>query len=289
VGLFNRMFLGLAASRDENQRFLTPEVPQLFSLRRDALQGTAEVKLTGAIYAFGTARETRLKNLVKDTEGLSLDPSLLDRTEWIAREGIRWRPRSTLTFGLGLEQSRTEFDRDAADSSNEGTAPVLEVQGDGNRIFFGLDAAARSLSARQGSRFVSFDGVTGSANLSFRPYRHLELWVYGNRNLTYSLLSQYPYLDDRRVGLSLHSGGGERLSANVFFETGTNEYKTLSASTPGRSDDVRSYGGVLRFVAADQVTFAFQVMRSRFTSNLPGNDRSYTAGGVTVTLGNDLF
>jgi hypothetical protein len=338
VGLFNRLFLGIAANREESQRFITPEVPQLFSFRTDVLQANAEVKLTGSIYAFTAVRRTGQKNLVKQTVvPLGLDLSLLDRTELVTREGIRWRPAPGWTLGLGAEQSRTDFDRKAGDSSNSGTAPVLEmvldrtelVTREGIRwrpapgwtlglgaeqsrtdfdhkasdssssgtapvlemvldrhfVFLQVDAAARSLKARNGSRFASFDGLTGSVGASYRPQRNLEFWAYGNRSLMYSLSTQYPYLEDRRIGVALRMGAGDRMSSRLFVETGTNDYTAFSADTPRRSDDVRSYGALMRFAATDQLNMVFQVTRSKYVSNIAANSRSYTAGGVTVTFG----
>jgi hypothetical protein len=290
VGLFNRLFLGVAASREENQRFITPELPQLFSFRSDVLEATAEVRLSGAISTFVNVRENGQKSLVKDSSGPEERiVSQLDRTEQVARAGVRWRPRPRLTFGVGAEQSRVDFDRGAADSSNEGTAPFLEVLADGNKIFFGLDAAARSLTARNGSRFVPFDGVTGAVSASYRPYRSLELWVYGNRGLIYSFQAAYPYLDDRRIGTAVRVGAGERLSMRFYVEAGTDDYTPLVPGTPDRSDDVRSYGGQMRLLLTDQITLNLQVTRSRFDSNLPINNRSFSSGGVSVTLGSQIF
>jgi hypothetical protein len=289
VGLFNRAFLGVSAAREENQRFVTPEIPQLFALRNDQVEATAEVALSRALYAFGTVRENAQKSLTKDLGLPEQDPSLLDRKQLVIREGVRWRPKTGLTFGIGAEQSRVDFDRRAADSSNSGTAPVLEVVVDGNKIFFGLDAATRSLSARNGSRFVSFDGVTGSASASYRPSRNLEVWTYGSRNLVYSLSNQYPYLEDQRFGLALRMGAGDRLLSRLYAETGKDNYTSAAPDTADRSDDVLSYGGALVFIVKDQVNINFQFQRSRFDSNIHANNRSFTSGGVTVTLGSKIF
>jgi len=289
VGLFNRLFLGFAASRDESQRLITPEVPQLFNFRTDVLQANAEVKLTGAIYAFAAVRETAQKNLVKPSVvPLGLDLSRLDRTELVTREGVRWRPSPGWTLGLGAEQSRTDFDHKAGDNSNSGTAPVAEMIIDRHYVSFQLDAAARSLRAQSGSRFVSFDGLTGSASASYRPRRGLEFWIYGNRSLVYSLTTQYPYLDDRRTGVAVWVGAGDVVSSRFFVEAGTDDYIRLSPETAQRSDQVRSYGAVLRLAAVKQVIVAFQAIRSQYVSNLAFNSRSYTSGGVTVTLGSNL-
>jgi hypothetical protein len=286
LGLFNRLFLGVAAGRSEAQKILTPELPQLANARSDAAQVTAEVRLTGTVYTFVTFRQTKDTGLVDEIN----DPrekqlSLLDRKEQVARGGLRWRPRSGWTLGLGVERSQTDFDRRALDSSNAGTAPVLEVVIDRHQFFFQVDAAARSLKARQGSSFVSFDRVTGGIGAAYQPRRSLQIWLYGNSNLLYSLSPSYPYLLDRRVGVALSLGVGGRLVSRLFAETGTDDYTGYSGGVPDRSDKVRSYGGSLSFLATRVITINAQVTRSRYFSNLGGNDRSYTAGGVSATFG----
>lgn len=290
VGLFNHLFLGLSAGREETQRFVTPEVPQLFNFRTDVLQANAEVQLTGAVYAFAHVRRTAQENLTKrSVVPLGLDLSLLDRTELVTREGVRWRPSPGWTLGLGAEQSRTDFGHKTGDSSNAGTAPVLEVNVDRHYVSFQVDAAARSLRARNGSRFASFDGLTGSASGSYRPQRNVEFWAYGNRSLIYSLTTQFPYLDDRRAGVAVQVAAGDRLSSRFFVEAGTDDYVAFKADTARRSDKVRSYGAVLRLAASRQVTVLFQATRSQYDSSIAINSRSYTAGGLTVTLGSNLL
>jgi hypothetical protein len=286
LGLFNRLFLGVAAGRSEAQQILTPEVPQLANARSDGAQVTAEVRLTGTLSTFATFRETQAKGLVDEID----DPrekqlSLLDRKEQVLRGGLRWRPRSGWTLGLGAERSQTDFDRRALDSSNAGTAPVLEMVIDRRQFFFQADVAARSLMARQGSSFVAFDRVTGGIGAAYLPRRTLQIWLYGNSNLIYSLSPSYPYLLDRRVGVALNLGAGERLVSRFFAETGTNDYTGYSGGVPDRSDKVRSYGGSLSFLATHRITLNAQVTRSLYRSNLHGNDRSFTAGGVSATFG----
>jgi hypothetical protein len=287
LGFFNRLFVGVSATRSEQQRILTPEVPQLGSGRSDELQATAELRLTGALYTFLTARGDQQKNLADDL----VDPagrqlSLLDRKETVERGGLRWRPFPGYTLGVGAEHSQVGFDRKVLDSSNAGTAPILEMLVDRRRFFFQVDAADRSLTARQGSRFIDFHGITGSIGASYRPQRSLEVWTYANRNVVYSLSPLYPYLDDSRVGIALGVGAGKRLVSRFFAETGQERYKAFSAAEPQRRDDVRSFGGSLRLLVSERVTVVAQVTRSRYSSNVPGNDRSYTSGGLSVTLGN---
>ena len=52
----------------------------------------------------------------------------------------------------------------------------------------------------------------------------------------------------------------------------------------GRQDDVTSFGGTLQIDLGHTAGIVFTGVRSRFRSNLPGGDRTFTSLGVTVAL-----
>lgn len=283
--LFNRLTVDVAASRVEQQRIATPEIPELVNTASDLVRLDSELEVTSKLRPFVSARWARQEGLLDDRD----DPRIegieqLDREEQVVRAGVRWYPRSGWTIGLGAESTQTEFERTALDSSNEGTAPVLELLIDRTRFFFRADLAARSLEATEGSRFVAFDGVTGNVSFNFLPRGRVEVWLYANRNLVYSIQPDYPYLDDQRIGLSLGSGLGKRLFGRVYVETGTEEYVAFLPTTPDRQDDLTAYGASLRFSFTNALALSVQASRIDLSSNLPGEDRSFTSGGLTLTL-----
>lgn len=290
VALFNRLTLDAAVSRLEQQRLVTPEIPELVNNASDLARVDAELELSAALRPFVSARWARQEGLVDDRDD---EPSvervaLLDRDEQVLRGGLHWYPREGWMVGVGAERSQTDFDRSTLDSSNEGTAPVVELLIDRPRIYLRGDLAARSLTATEGSRFVGYDGVTGSLALSLVPRSRLETWIYANRDIVYSLAAAYPYLQDDRIGLSLGIGAGERIRFRVFTEIGSNDYTAFSPATPERSDDLTAYGGSLRFTFTESLALALQVMRLELDSNLPGQDRSYTSAGLSLTLRGNL-
>jgi hypothetical protein len=286
LGFFNHLFVGVLAGRSEQQRIINPEVLQPVSARADEVQATAELRISGALSMFATGTVSHQTGLV-DTlpDPLTRRLSLLDRKDRVVRAGLRWRQRSGWTVGVGAERSQVDFDRAALDSSNSGTAPVLELRFDRRRFFFQSDLAARSLRASEGSRFVTFDGVTGSASVSFQLRPGLEIWTYGSRNLVYSLSPSYPYLDDRRNGLSLSVGLGRRITTHLYAETGRERYVAFSPTTLRREDDLTSFGGSVSFRANELLTFAVQATRTRLDSNAAGAGRAYTSGGFSIALG----
>lgn len=287
--LFNRLTVDLAASQVQQQRIVTPEIALPVATSSELTRIEAELELTTSFRPFVSAHRGRQEGLLDDRDDPRIQGiALLDRDEQVLRGGVHWYPRSGWTIGLGAERSRTEFDRASLDSSNEGTAPVLEVQINRPRIFFRADLAARSLEAVEGSRFVAFDGVTGSVSLNLLPGRRLDVWLYGNRGLIYSLEPEYPYLDDQRVGVSFGSELGRRIYTRLYVETGSEDYVASSPTARERADDLTAYGGSLRFTFTRSLALTFQAARLEIDSNLPGNDRSYTSGGLTFSLHGNL-
>lgn len=287
--LFNRLTVDLAASRLEQQRIVTPEVPTLVNTASDVARIDAELEATARLRPFLSARWGKQEGLLDERD----DPrtraiELLDRDEQLVRGGVRWSPRNGWVIGLGAETSRTEFDRAARDSSNEGTAPVLEFLIDRPRIYVRADLAARSLEATEGSRFVAFDGITGDVALNLVPRSRIDVWFYGNRNLVYSLQPDYPYLEDQRFGIAVGSRFGRYVFGRIYAETGTGDYVAFLPDAPERQDDLTSFGGSLRFTITESLSLAFQASRIEIDSNLPGNDRSFTSGGLALTLRGNL-
>jgi hypothetical protein len=290
VLLFNRLTVDAAVSRLEQQRLVTPEIPRLANTTTDLARLDAELELSRALRPFVSAHQARQEGLVDDrTDDAELEQiALLDRDEQVVRAGLHWYPRQGWTVGLGAESSRVDFESATLDSSNEGTYPVLEWLVDRPHFYLRGDLAARSLTATEGSRFVDYDGLTGSLSMNLVPRSRLEVWLYANRELLYSISTDYPYLLDERFGLSVGLGVGERIHFRIFGETGGNDYTALSPAAVERHDDVAAYGGVVRFALTDELSLAVQLMRLNLDSNLPNGDRSYTSGGLSLTLRGNL-
>lgn len=283
---FNRLTVEATASRREEQQIVTPEVPEPVSSQAEDGQILAELRMTGALSLYGESRIARVRNLEEEGTGLVFpvdDLELLDREEVVTRAGVRWRPRESWLIGLGAETSRVDFEADALDRSNEGTAPVLELIFDRPKLFVQMDLARRSLEARRGSGFVAFDEVTGTAAVSLRPRRRTGYWVYASRNLVYSVDPTAAYLVDERIGASVSAGLGSRTLSRVFLETGDNDYVSLTGGLP-RRDDLTSWGGSVRFRLRGTVTLEILGVRTEIDSDLPGGDRSYTSLGTRINL-----
>jgi hypothetical protein len=283
-GYFNRLTLEVKAGREQQQQIITPEVPVPVSSRTDGGEILTEVELSRALFAFAAASINQQDNLVEElVDPRTGDLDLLDREERVTRAGLRWRPRKEWSVALGAERSQVEFDRGTVDRSNSGTSPMAEVRFTSRRLRFHANVADRSLEARSGAAFVPYDKLTGDAGFTLGSDR-LSATLYANRSLVYSLSSSYAYLDDERLGVALTLGFGRRSQARLFAENGTNTYTAFEAGTPRRQDDVSSYGGSVTFILRRNLSVGLQALRSKFDSDLPGGDRSYTAVGTTINL-----
>ena len=284
-GYFNRLTIEATAGRQQQLQIITPEVPVLASARADGGQVLVEVEVSHSIFAFTSVAATQDTNLV-DTEPDPLTKSLalLDRRERLLRGGLRWQPRQDWWVALGVEESRADFERTALPRSNSGTSPLLQFHFRGHYAGFEGEIDDRSLNAQRGADFVPFHKLTGSAALLLGTPNRLGGSIYGSRNLVYSLAAGYAYLQDDRVGAALLVDLGFHSSGRLFAETGKNQYTAFSPDIPQRSDNVSSLGGQLNFQLAGQVVFGVQILRSRFSSNVPGGDRTFTSAGLTINL-----
>jgi hypothetical protein len=286
-GFWNRLTVQAKAGSEAQQQILTAEVPRLTSARNDHAEGSVELRLSGAFSAFvsgGVLRERALGNPRKDPFVALL--SELDRDEAVERAELRWRPGQWLV-GLGAEHSDVTFadrQRGAVNRSNSGTAPVLELSREHGRLFFQADVAQRSLTAKQGAEFVKFSKPTGHVTVSYEISRPVELFVYANRNLVYSLLPGYSYFDDLRHGVSLHLQLGRRTKASFFGETGTLDYTTFTPGAARRADKLTSFGGGISINLFRGAALGLAGSHTRYDSNLPGGGRTLDILGLTVTL-----
>ena len=284
---WNRLTVAARAVSAAQQQVLSAELPTLVTARTDQVEGSADLRLTGAISAYVSGqvmRQHALGNAVTDP----VEPLLaeLDREERVERAELRWRP-GTWLIGVGAEHSDVTFaDRQpgSVDRSNSGTAPVLEVSRQHGRLGFDVDLAQRSLTATRGSAFVKFDKTTGHANVSYEIVRSVELFVYANRNLVYSLDPGYSYFDDLRHGASLHLALGTRARLSVFGETGSLGYTAFLPGTPERHDDLVAFGGSFTVDVLRGVVVGLQGSHTRYNSNIPGAGRTLTLLGFTATL-----
>jgi hypothetical protein len=78
-----------------------------------------------------------------------------------------------------------------------------------------------------------------------------------------------------------------------FGSLGTDSYSTPVAVPEGglvdRRDDVKEYGGSLDILFTSRIQARFAATESRYNSNVPGYDRSFSRWSVSLLLGGNLL
>jgi hypothetical protein len=288
-GFGNRLSLEATATREQVQQIATPEVLQAIHTRTDRGDLTLEAPLGGAFSLFGSVARVAVRNL---SSGRGADPreaalAELDRDETLLSGGLRWNLPGRWSLGLGVERSEVDFVQRGGpfDHSNSGIAPLAELRHEAADLSVGIQVAQRSLDPKGGASFAPYRGVTAEATVGLRTDQRLSLWLYGRRNLVYSIASGYSYLRDDEAGVAARWKLGWRTGLRVYGEAGRQGYAALSAAVPDRRDTSLSYGAEIFFSLSRGGSFSLKASRSNFRSNLPGLDRAVASFGAGVSFG----
>jgi|CXWL01.1.fsa_nt_gi hypothetical protein len=281
---FNRLTLNVTATRADARSPLAAELPREVNHRQDRLELATEVDLTHSLSLFADAAETEYSVVAGDDDPESRRLGGFDRTERVARGGLRLHLGSKWTLGVGAEQSETEFPAGVLDRSSRGTSPLFEVRFEGNRFGAAADVVERSLEARANADFVAVDETTGGLRVEWHSHR-LRSSLYARRELGLSLESRYPYFLGDLYGLGLNLDLGARSQLLFFFETGRNDYVTRGVEFAPRRDDLQSIGAQWTFDLGRSLRMIVGASNSQVDSNQPGADRELTSVRAGVVLG----
>jgi hypothetical protein len=288
-GFFNRLTLEATAARDQGQRVITPEVPQEVRQRTDRAGLALELEATRRISVFVAGDRLELRHrLAGDRDPRTVPADQLDRDQTLLRGGLRYRFPGGWAVGAGVERSDVEFTAavpPAEDRSNRGTSPFLELRREGPNDYLRIEVAQRSLEPVDGSSFEPYDATTAAFEVGLNTAGRLVTWLYGSRNLIYSLAEGYSDFQDDRVGLALERELGWRTRLRVFGEGGRNDYRAAVPGVADREDDTRAYGLAFNFKIGKASSFSLQVTRTELDSNLPGLDRTVTSLGTGLNFG----
>jgi hypothetical protein len=108
--------------------------------------------------------------------------------------------------------------------------------------------------------------------------------------VNYGLTSSY--YTSTRYGGGFALRVGWRLKLQGFASSGTDDYSTPFSSAGqlvDRKDDVTSYGGGLDFLFSPRIQMRLSSSEDRYTSNVPGYDRSFFRWSVSLNLGGNLL
>jgi hypothetical protein len=272
-GYFRRLTLEVKAGSAREQQVASDELEQPVTLRHEDISATAELHVLERLGVFGEATKAKLRY---SDRGVVLPGehrlSALDHDETTVGGGIRYRPRSGLTIGLGVDRVTTDFAPSAVNRSSSGTGPFVELGVEGSRLDVHARVARISLEPGAGSSFPPLKDTTGNASLGLK-IRHQTLEFYGGRSLAYSLLVAQPGYVDRRTGVGLSGDLGWRGSYRLYGERGRDDY----LDPDGRSvfsDDIRAWGLLFDITLLRGSALTLGGERTSYTSALPGRGRT---------------
>lgn len=278
-GFYNRLNLEISARRQEIQRFFSSEFQELATIRQDVARVGFEIEIAKPFILYGRHMRTESES----QEGDIVQFSLLDQRRESTRVGVKYRLPPGIFLGLGLEEISRDFDDGARNFSHSGTAGVFEASYQGARFSSGLLLRAESLDPRQGSDFAPLDVTTGNFETSWDLRRSIDLLLYGRRSLNFSINGENShYVAERigvRAGFSLQETG-----LGLAAEIGKDDFRSITATTPDRSDDVLGLSLSLSFSLARVLFLNVGVTHTVYDSSISALDRDITVFGATVQL-----
>ena len=280
---FNRLGLEMSVRRIEDQRFFSSEVQELTTLRTDRARLNVELELAEQFFL---AANFALGEVVGEEED-SLFQSLDRETESI-RLGIRYRSPRDWWASVGVEDVEEDFADTARPLSHTGQASVFGLGYESDRFRLAASLERRDLEASEGSSFVDQDITTGIVETLWGLHRSVDLFVYGRRQLGFSVQETNASILSERLGLRFDVQlRGSRL--DLVAEVGEDDYQPVEGESTERLDEVTSFGATLYFKVRQAFIVKLGFNHTEYDSNLemgPANfDRDVTEWTATIELG----
>jgi len=251
----------------------------------------AECRILARLYAYAGGRILSYQYTGPGAPGAVSDPSRTDRTTYLVRAELRYKWIESLTIAAGAEETKGEFVYTPEQYDNRTRAIIGSVLFDRPAYFIHVSGGYRDGTPIHGSTIPPFSGFTGGGNASYSPSRWLQLTASGSRTLSYGTSSPYYFVT--RYGGGVAFKVGWRLNFRGFGELGDDTYTTLTSLPDGqlvyRRDDVTSYGGGLEILVSSRFQLSFVASESRYNSNVPGVDRSFSRWSVSLGFGGNLL
>jgi hypothetical protein len=290
LAFFNRLSLQLSGAYSVNaSAILSSEVPATVVRAGWDAKANVEVDVARRISVFAGAEVLR-ERINDPGEALinQVDVANYDRTDGVARAGVRYRFSPSWNISIAAEGTQTRFVLTPEQRDNRSLAPLLGLHYDRPRFFASFYAGYRIGRPLGGSSFPAFQTPTGSGFLSYVLMRSVELSTFGSRRLVYGTSSDNPYYLETRYGGGVRIRILSGLSLQGYGSYGTNDYSFAtsgSTGTPARLDRVTTFGGTLALGIRRNLTLTAGANRTSYNHNVPGNDRSVFIFSTGLSFG----
>lgn len=290
LAFFNRMSVEISGTyNDDPVSILSSEVPA--TIERIGWDGKANVEIEAthriSFFAGAEVLKERIHNPGSVPPGF-VSVENYDRTDGVARAGVRYRFSPGWDVSLAAEGTQTKFVLTPEERNNRSTAALFGLHYDRPRFFANLYAGYRRGRPLDDSAFPEFATGTGSAYFSYSLTRAVDLSVFGSRRLAYGSSVEAPYYIETRYGGGASVRVFSKLSVQAFGTYGTNDYTLAARHSPtvtARRDDVSTYGGGLTLSLWRNVNLTAGATRNDYNANVPGRDRAVTTFTTGLSFG----
>ena len=278
-GFFNRLKVEASFRRTERQDIFSTEIQQLTTLEEDLARFGFEVEIARGLHAWARARSKEYGNNEDDLEIFSS----LNRSEDDVSVGLRLKSERGYRAGVGFKDLSADFDPASRNLSNEGTAVLLELGYQSDRLSVAADFEDVELEPVGDSSLEELDEMIHKLEVSWRASTRLELMLYSHRDLSYSIASSNSHLLSERTGIKARLSGG-RSVVDLTYAVGEDEYEALGDGV-NRQDDVTELRAALRVPVGNLFSISVYGTRLEYESNNQALDREFSTVGMAVDLG----
>lgn len=284
---FNRLTFGVTGRRYETERIETSEFAQPVTSLQQGLGANLGLRLSSR-FSLAFAGDLSELEYRSESEGDPRVPqfSRLDREQTTGSASVVWTLPNGLELGAGWQVTRAEFDQGARALSTDGSGPRISLYGDGNKVDFQVELFQSTLEPRGESLFPEREVEGGRVETSFDTGSRIDFALYGQRNQLFTLDESFSDFTHMRYGVRLRIPFGDRVSINLFAETGEDDYESLTPDALRRTDDAFSWGAnvglPLPRAFPERLGLQLGYRHTELDSNLPGLDREF--GGPIFNL-----
>lgn len=286
AGYFNRLKIEAYAARNEQLQYASSESELPTNVLERRNHARIEVEVVRRLYVYASGQDTTWRYSRDDGATPSDLPDQLDRDETETAAGFRLEVSSTVKVSVGAKRTDVDFVHSLFSRSARGDGPTLALLLGTDRT--GLDASIARFTIKPvgDSSFVRYTGTTGQVQVWRRLAGQLRWSVYGSRNLGFTAYTdQFAYYVQQSLGTAFSFPVGWRGTGSIYLESGSLDYIAGASGGLSRTDDVRAYGLRATFSMARSTRLFVGFSRSRYDSNMPGLDRTYTRLQTGIAFG----
>lgn len=292
-GFFNRMSVQLTGNDVEDYQTYSSELDTRVLQRSHGGFGRVDLDLTRSVsFVGGGGAQWINYQQVQGPPVQEIDVRVNDRRETAVWGGLRYKFSSDFDVSGVVAGTWTDFEGTPELRNNRSLAVLGNVRYERPRLYLNLTGGYRQGYATD-SLFPNYATPVGGLFASFFPIRWLDIQAYGHRRVFYSVSERNPYYFEERIG-----GGivvevvSSLLLLRGYGEVGPNSYPRAQEVSEGvrikREDQATIYGGGLSLLVFRSGVLSAIVTRNVYTSNIPGEGRSYTRFTATLSLQQEL-